>query len=66
MATASETLLLEAQLMDIKIKRECAKCRIAVTPANWIRLASGYLLCGKCYWMARAVRTKDAMSRFIP
>jgi len=30
--------------------RKCAGCGAAVTPESWHRLASGWLLCGACYW----------------
>lgn len=29
--------------------KHCARCGIEVVPANWYRLVTGWLLCGKCY-----------------
>ena len=30
--------------------KRCASCNAIVLPHSWYRLASGILLCGKCYF----------------
>lgn len=36
--------------------KRCACCKITVTPANWYRLASGFLLCARCFWRSERER----------